>query len=361
MTTTGPMVRDYTGGTRAIAVDVSVSAAYEILLQMFTVQNRDELTLDGPAEEFLQFFDGHASPALVEALQASPSCCELWLSMLGLVYDAEVADVDGFLGTLAVTDAVALRRRFMAAAMIDEHHGHPREAIDAAAAGDTAALDGLLTDKNADLRDLLAMDPGETLTWVVDTMRRFDAEVYSRQPDVIPALQRAAEDTRAMATTMSPEQLVERATNGVTFRPAPDIAGVVLIPSAVVRPWVVISDHGSLRIFCYPVAEEYLSGEPASPPDYVVDFYKALGDEKRLRILAILAEADAGLADLTGKLDLAKSTVHHHLRILRSAGLVRVTVGDDEKGYSLRAEALEQAGPLLQGFLDRYATTRKDT
>ena len=41
-------------------------------------------------------------------------------------------------------------------------------------------------------------------------------------------------------------------------------------------------------------------------------------------MLAILSEGDAGLMDIAERVDLAKSTTHHHLRILRTAGLVRV-------------------------------------
>ena len=51
MTTTGPRIRDYTGGTRDIVVEVSVSAAYEVLLQMFTVQNRNDAATEEAATE----------------------------------------------------------------------------------------------------------------------------------------------------------------------------------------------------------------------------------------------------------------------------------------------------------------------
>ena len=49
---------------------------------------------------------------------------------------------------------------------------------------------------------------------------------------------------------------------------------------------------------------------------------------------------------------LAKSTVHHHLSILRQAGLVRVAVSEDDKEYSLRRDALPEVGRMLAGFLE---------
>ncbi len=82
----------------------------------------------------------------------------------------------------------------------------------------------------------------------------------------------------------------------------------------------------------------------------VAALYKALGDERRLRMLSILNEGDAGLMEIAERVDLAKSTTHHHLRILRSAGLVRVTVGEN-KSYSLRREGVPEAARLLDAYL----------
>ena len=91
--------------------------------------------------------------------------------------------------------------------------------------------------------------------------------------------------------------------------------------------------------------------DPAAPPTHLVDLYKALGDERRLRLLAALAREDADLKTLSENVDLAKSTTHHHLRVLRGAGLVRVVVSEHDKRYTLRKEGLAEAGPLLDGFL----------
>jgi DNA-binding transcriptional ArsR family regulator len=149
---------------------------------------------------------------------------------------------------------------------------------------------------------------------------------------------------------MDAPKLVETATNGVTFKVQPQITGVVLIPSKIIRPWTVIIEHEGLRIFAYSVGDEHLLADPDAPPSYLVDLYKALGDERRLRMLSILSEGDAGLMEIAERVELAKSTAHHHLRILRSAGLVRVTVGET-KSYSLRREGLPEAARLLDAYL----------
>ena len=51
---------------------------------------------------------------------------------------------------------------------------------------------------------------------------------------------------------------------------------------------------------------------------------RALADDVRLRIVAILRERAATTTELAGNVGLAKGTVAHHLKVLESAGLVKV-------------------------------------
>ena len=53
--------------------------------------------------------------------------------------------------------------------------------------------------------------------------------------------------------------------------------------------------------------------------------FKALADPVRLRLLTIIAGADAGevcVCDLTVGFDVSGPTISHHLRVLREAGLI---------------------------------------
>ena len=68
-------------------------------------------------------------------------------------------------------------------------------------------------------------------------------------------------------------------------------------------------------------------------PDYEVDDIlvvseteqlRALADDVRLRIVAILRERAATTTELAENVGLAKGTVAHHLKVLESAGLVKV-------------------------------------
>ena len=80
-------------------------------------------------------------------------------------------------------------------------------------------------------------------------------------------------------------------------------------------------------------------------------FYKALGDETRLRLVALLARQERGNALCVGRLaavlDTSASNVSQHLRVLKDLGLVRA----ERRGYHIHY-FLDQ---------DRLAAYRKRT
>ena len=73
----------------------------------------------------------------------------------------------------------------------------------------------------------------------------------------------------------------------------------------------------------------------------------------RLRILNYLAEEALTPAQLARRLRLRAPTVIHHLKALRLAGLVQLTLGEDkqDRRYAARPEAVRAAYDSLQGFL----------
>jgi len=83
-----------------------------------------------------------------------------------------------------------------------------------------------------------------------------------------------------------------------------------------------------------------------------MNLYKALSDERRLRVLKKLTMGSYTLQELADALGVAKSTMHHHVVTLRIAGLVSVS-SDMDKRYTLRLETLPDASALLQVYLAR--------
>ncbi|WP_141432223.1 helix-turn-helix transcriptional regulator [Bacillus sp. 03113] len=166
---------------------------------------------------------------------------------------------------------------------------------------------------------------------------------------LLPILERDAQSKIKMSKKMTPEELVEWSTGGVTYLPEPSVHHVLLIPQYTYRPWNIEADIEDTKVFFYPIANESIAPHDKYLPNYfLVQKYKALGDEARLRIVKLLYERDRTLQELTEQLNIGKSTIHHHLKLLRAAKLVEII---DSK-YSLKSKALDALSKELNVFLD---------
>jgi DNA-binding transcriptional ArsR family regulator len=92
----------------------------------------------------------------------------------------------------------------------------------------------------------------------------------------------------------------------------------------------------------------------------------ALSDPVRVRICAELAQADCAMSCTAflsnGNLNLPKSTLSQHFKILREAGLIR----SERKGVELRNstrchELKKKFGPMILQILDAYANEAKES
>ena len=360
MTVTGPKVRDFTGPTGRIPVEVVANPTFELLNSLFvwtSQANPDNDSEYAVGETWFEGIRSAASPQLRDQLNEFADIGDVWVGMIGYALG-----VPGKLSPavlvehLRTVDPVELRRELLVRGCCHLGPDAPEELALRAARGEAAAIDEVTQQDDAKvsagIRRLLEMEPATTAALIADVIERFDQEIFHGGGEISEVLERDAAHKRQMAKTMDASLVVETATNGVTFTMLPEVTGIVLIPSIVTRPWVTITEAGTRRVFCYPVAEEHLIADPDAPPSHLVAMYRALGDERRLRLLRILAEGPITLADITARVDLAKSTVHHHLSILRQAGLVRVAIGAD-KEYSLRRDSVPEVARMLAGFLEQ--------
>jgi predicted DNA-binding protein YlxM (UPF0122 family) len=157
------------------------------------------------------------------------------------------------------------------------------------------------------------------------------------------------EAKKQMGNKMSPEELVEWATGGVTYHPEPSVSTVLLIPQFIYRPWNIEADIEGTKVFYYPISNESMFPDNKYVPDnFLVLKHKALGDEVRLQIVKLLHEKDRTLQDITEHLNIGKSTIHHHLKILRAAKLVVI---QDSK-YALKKHAVQSLAKELALYLE---------
>jgi DNA-binding transcriptional ArsR family regulator len=81
-------------------------------------------------------------------------------------------------------------------------------------------------------------------------------------------------------------------------------------------------------------------------------FYKALGDETRLRLVQLLARQEPSSALCVGRLaqesEVSSSTVSQHLRVLKDLGLVRAELRGDLIHYYLDERSLAAYQDLVR-------------
>jgi ArsR family transcriptional regulator, arsenate/arsenite/antimonite-responsive transcriptional repressor len=79
--------------------------------------------------------------------------------------------------------------------------------------------------------------------------------------------------------------------------------------------------------------------------------FKALGDPVRLRLVSLIASHPGGEAcvcDISGTIELSQPTISHHLKVLRSAGLLDSERRGSWVYYRVIPAALQQLSTILQ-------------
>lgn len=273
--------------------------------------------------------------------------------LLGIVYETPPPRTfAAFMERLEATDPIELKLHLFGHYDTTTNH-LPPDVVDRAARGEPEAVEAFLetlaewADKQELVRTLLDLGAEDVKARLVNLLPRWYEEVFTPQAqDWRDAAERDAEAKRALLATHRPEQLVELATSGYQYAPPAAIRTIVLFPSWWMRPWVILWEHKSTKIFCYPIAP---APEEGASPAEVARVYKALGDEGRLKLLRRLKDGPLKLSEAAAELGVAKSTAHHHLAILRQAGFVTIR-DEDENVYSLRGD-LPHAGELLNAYL----------
>jgi DNA-binding transcriptional ArsR family regulator len=181
----------------------------------------------------------------------------------------------------------------------------------------------------------------------------FFAEEESR---IRPALRDALARAQALAERLDLPELLEELSQGLRLTEPPEEAELVLAPSFWCTPLIVfgkVDRERSLWLFgARPSDASLVPGETV--PGTMLRSLKALSDPTRLRILNYLSQEPLSPAQLARRLRLRAPTVTHHLKALRLAGLVQLTVGEgkDEKQYAARSEAVTATFASLERFLD---------
>lgn len=80
---------------------------------------------------------------------------------------------------------------------------------------------------------------------------------------------------------------------------------------------------------------------------WTVDFFKALSDENRLKIVSLIKDREYNVGELAALLDLSEPTVSHHLSKLRPTMLLNLRTQGNQHFYVLNKEALKSFAQQL--------------
>ena len=127
-------------------------------------------------------------------------------------------------------------------------------------------------------------------------------------------------------------------------------APVVLIGSPWVAPIVIEIGLPDATVIVHPPAP---SQTGAGPSDTLTLIGRAMGDEVRMRILVELKSGPCTLPHLCERLDRPRTSMLHHLALLRGAGLIDLTVPvRGPNVYRLDPEGFKLLASSSQAFVD---------
>jgi DNA-binding transcriptional ArsR family regulator len=86
-----------------------------------------------------------------------------------------------------------------------------------------------------------------------------------------------------------------------------------------------------------------------SDPDFstLLDFFKALANESRLKLVGLLAQREHSVEELAALLELKEPTVSHHLNKLKALQLVQMRSEGNTHLYKLNQEALQSLSKAI--------------
>jgi DNA-binding transcriptional ArsR family regulator len=217
--------------------------------------------------------------------------------------------------------------------------------------------------QHSDLAGLVAMfdDPERTRARILTLMRRFYDEHY--RPDErrrIACMERSVASHRG-DVARDPAELSRRLTGrNVSCLETVcegDHAEQIFVPSVDVGPYNSCINLPNLHALYYPCEARFrdVSGDPDETTHRVALVCKALGDEQRLRMLAMLRDGELYVQEIVDRTGLHQSVVSRHLGFMRAVGLVNSRRQNNMKFYSLNQDMGTELRRALDAFMPSAA------
>ena len=197
--------------------------------------------------------------------------------------------------------------------------------------------------------------PAEFGDLILSALQSYHQSFFAEEEKRIsPALQEGLEKAQALSENLPLHDLIVELSQGVHFEEPIKVKELILAPAYWATPLILYGkidkDRMILLYGARPADASLVPGEQV--PDALLRALKALADPTRLRILRFLTNEAMTQAELSRALRLRPPTVIHHLKELRLAGLVYLTLeSEDKKRYAARLGSIPDTFSILKEFL----------
>jgi DNA-binding transcriptional ArsR family regulator len=155
----------------------------------------------------------------------------------------------------------------------------------------------------------------------VELIRKWNNAYFSKlDSEIINILRQSVVEWEGKAISGDPVQFVERISGGLKIEQYDGLHQVILTPTYHTNPLIMISKLKNIAHIFYPI--DIPESDPDQPSKKLIRITKALADENRLRIIKLLSEGPKTFTEILQYFSVSKSTVHHHVMLLRTAGLI---------------------------------------
>ena len=188
----------------------------------------------------------------------------------------------------------------------------------------------------------------------------YQAFFEQEEQRVGPVLETGLEHAQQLAEHLSIRELIAELSQGVQYT---EELGkeLIIVPTFWMTPLVHLDAiHADQKLFLFGARPTTMSAIPGElVPDGLLIALQALADPTRLKILRYLSQQELTPSELARRLNLRAPTVTHHLKELRLAGLINVTLRGQEKALPGEARCAGFHSRGSEGFLKGNISQRQ--
>ena len=201
----------------------------------------------------------------------------------------------------------------------------------------------------------LVRDPQELKTRLLDALQRFWYQVYAKEYAATrPMMERSVTHYRALAHSPVFRDLFTAVTGRLVPESIanllPSITSITFVPSCYVGPYVAFTHHADKLYLFYncrstPSSAQAVDGASLYPP------LKALADETRLQILALLQGRELYAQEIVDQLNISQPAVSRHLNLMATADVLTIRREGNAKYYAVNGKTLARIADALRALV----------